>query len=133
MAEIKNDLFSIEKISHEDGIIRATLGINSNSEILKGHFPGHPVVPGACMLQITKEILESVLQTSLRLKKADQLKFMTMIDPADTPNVELDISYKHPEDNCIVVNAKLCSADTVYFKLQGSLVRTHSQKALITD
>ena len=57
MAEANNDLFSIEKVTHEDGAIKATLGINSDSEILKGHFPGHPVVPGACMLQITKEVL----------------------------------------------------------------------------
>jgi len=122
MAEATNDLFSIEKITHEDGVIKALLNINPDSEILKGHFPGHPVVPGACMLQITKEVLESVLKTPLRLKKADQLKFMTMIDPASTQSVELDLSYKQTEDNTIIVNAKLSNADTVYFKMQGSFI-----------
>ena len=117
-----NDLFSIEKISHEDDIIKAALGINADCEILKGHFPGHPVIPGACMLQIAKEVLESVLQTSLRLKKADQLKFMTMIDPLSTLSVDLDISYKQTEDNSVAVVAKLSSQDTVYFKLQGSFI-----------
>jgi 3-hydroxyacyl-[acyl-carrier-protein] dehydratase len=119
-----NDLFSIEKISHEDGVIKAILGINPDSEILKGHFPGHPVVPGACMLQITKEVLEDVLQTSLRLKKADQLKFMTMIDPANVRTVELDISYKHQEGSTVTVTAKLTNADIVYFKLQGSFIKS---------
>ncbi len=123
MAEITNDLFSIKEITHEGGVIKATLGINSHSEILIGHFPGHPVVPGACMLQITKEVLESILQTSLRLKKADQLKFMTMIDPEVTSRVELDITYKGTEESSIIVNAKLSNPDTVYFKLQGSFIR----------
>jgi len=122
MTAVNNDLFSIEEINHEDGVIKATLGINADSEILKGHFPGHPVVPGACMLQITKDVLEVVLSTLLQLKKADQLKFMTMIDPEVMPRVELDITYKQPEENSITVTAKLSNPDTVYFKLQGSFI-----------
>lgn len=124
MAATSNDLFSIETINHEGGVITVTLGVNADSEILKGHFPGHPVVPGACMLQITKEVLEDVLQTPLRLKKADQLKFMTMIDPANTPRVELDITYKYQDDGSIMAHAKLSNPDTVYFKFQGSFIKS---------
>ncbi|HEY4198822.1 MAG TPA: hypothetical protein VGM63_24950 [Mucilaginibacter sp.] len=117
-----NDLFSIDRISHEDGALSATLGINSNSEILKGHFPGHPVVPGACMLQIVKEVLEDALKQTLRLKKADQLKFMMMIDPTNTLAVQLDIAYQYAEDSAINVTAKLSNPDAVYFKFLGSFV-----------
>ena len=123
MAVTNNDLFSIKEITHEGGVIKTTLGINSDSEILKGHFPGHPVVPGASMLQITKEVLENVLQTSIRLKKADQLKFMAMIDPGVTSSVELDITYKQPEENSIIITAKLSNGNTIYFKFQGSFIR----------
>jgi 3-hydroxyacyl-[acyl-carrier-protein] dehydratase len=123
MSAANNDLFTIESMTHEDGAIKATLIINADCGILKGHFPGHPVVPGACMLQIIKEVLENALQTPLRLKKADQLKFMTMIDPTNTSEVQLDISYKQTEDNTIAANAKLSNIDTVYFKLQGSFIK----------
>jgi 3-hydroxyacyl-[acyl-carrier-protein] dehydratase len=120
MPTANNDLFSINKIVHEDGIISATLGINPESEILKGHFPGQPVVPGACMLQIVKEVLESALNQTFRLKKADQLKFMIMIDPANTLTVTLDMSYQYTEDGTVSVSAKLSNADVVYFKFFGS-------------
>jgi 3-hydroxyacyl-[acyl-carrier-protein] dehydratase len=122
MSTANNDLFNIDKITHEDGTISATLGINPDSEILKGHFPGHPVVPGACMLQIVKEVLEDALKQSLRLKKADQLKFMLMIDPTNTLAVQLDISYQYAEDGAISVTAKLSNPDAVYFKFLGSFV-----------
>jgi 3-hydroxyacyl-[acyl-carrier-protein] dehydratase len=122
MPTANNDLFSIKKIAHEDGVIIAQLGINKNSDILKGHFPGHPVVPGACMLQIVKDVLEDALEFPIRLKKADHLKFMTMIDPAGTNQVQLDITYKYAESD-IHVTAKLSNDDVVYFKLQGSFVR----------
>ena len=123
MPSVTNDLFSINKISHEDATISVMLGINADSEILKGHFPGHPVVPGACMLQIVKEVLETTLNCPVRLKKADQLKFMIMIDPTSTPTVALDMTHKNAEDDSIVVTAKLSNPDALYFKFQGSFVR----------
>jgi 3-hydroxyacyl-[acyl-carrier-protein] dehydratase len=123
MPSVTNDLFSIDKMSHEDATISVMLGINADSEILKGHFPGHPVVPGACMLQIVKEALENALNYSIRLKKADQLKFMIMIDPTNTSTVALDMTYKNAEDDTIVVTAKLSNPDALYFKFQGSFVR----------
>jgi 3-hydroxyacyl-[acyl-carrier-protein] dehydratase len=121
MTTANNDLFSIHKITHEDGAIAATLGINQDSPILKGHFPGRPVVPGACMLQIIKEVLEEALTLSLLLKKADHLKFITMIDPAIIRSAQLDISYKYSNES-IVATARLANADTVYFKFQGSFI-----------
>jgi 3-hydroxyacyl-[acyl-carrier-protein] dehydratase len=123
MAATNNDLFGIGKIAHDDGVISATLNINPDSEILKGHFPGHPVVPGACMLQIVKEVLEDALGNTVRLKKADQLKFMMMIDPTSTLAVQLDISYQYTDGDVIGVTAKLSNPDAVYFKFLGSFVK----------
>jgi 3-hydroxyacyl-[acyl-carrier-protein] dehydratase len=118
-----NDLFSFDKIIHADGIISTVLRINPESEILKGHFPGQPVVPGACMLQIIKEVLENALNHPLRLKKADQLKFMIMINPTNTLAVALDVSYKYAGDGTISVSAKLSNPDALYFKFQGSFIK----------
>jgi 3-hydroxyacyl-[acyl-carrier-protein] dehydratase len=120
MAAANNDLFGIGKIAHDDGAISAVLAINPDSEIFKGHFPGHPVVPGACMLQIVKEVLEGTLKQTFRLKKADQLKFMLMIEPTNTLAVQLDISYQYAEEGAINVTAKLSNAEAVYFKFLGS-------------
>lgn len=116
-----NDLFSVRQIRHEDGVIRVQLSVNAGSEILKGHFPGHPVVPGASMLQLVKDVLEQVLKVSLRLKKAGYLKFMSLIEPGCS-DVQLEIDYKPTEDNGFLVTSKLSSGETVCFKLQGVFV-----------
>lgn len=121
MTAVNNDLFRTEIIAHADGVIKATIYINAGSEILKGHFPGQAVVPGACMLQCTKEVLESALNCCIRLKKADQLKFMTMIDPQNTASVKLEINYLLVE-GMISATARLSNTELVYFKFQGSFV-----------
>jgi 3-hydroxyacyl-[acyl-carrier-protein] dehydratase len=122
MSSANYDLFSIKNIAHEDGIILAVLSINPNSEILVGHFPGHPVIPGACMLQTLKEVLESTLKTSILLRKAGSLKFMRIIDPESTETVLLDIVYKF-DDNAIDVTAKLSTGEIMCFKFQGTFIK----------
>ena len=115
-------LFTISELEHHDGVVNATLAVNKDCEIFKGHFPEHPVVPGACMLQIVKEVLEEALDISLLLKKANHLKFICMIDPGDTQAVDLDIVYKAVEED-IEVTAKLSNGEVVCFKFQGRFVK----------
>ncbi len=118
----QHDLFNITFSEHEDGAVHAKLEVNPDSDILRGHFPGHPVVPGASMLQAVKDVLENALNKPVTLKKAQHLKFMAMIDPENTPIVDLDITYKHGDDDDINVAAKLVSGDVVHFKFQGTFV-----------
>jgi 3-hydroxyacyl-[acyl-carrier-protein] dehydratase len=114
--EIVNDaIFRIDKLDHSDNLIKADLSINKNSPIFKGHFPGQPVVPGACMLQLVKEALEGILGRSLQIQKAGNLKFIAMIDPLKTASVQLEISYKLIDD-AVSITGKLSDGERVCFK-----------------
>lgn len=117
------DLFQVLGIDKLDGMIVADLGIDRDSEILKGHFPGHPVVPGACMLQAVKDVLEDALVTTLRLKKADHLKFMSLVDPAEHETVQLEIVYRDAGRQETFVTAKLSAGENICFKLQCTFVK----------
>ena len=123
MPAANNDIFNILQIQYVERLITASLGINPNSEILKGHFPSHPVVPGACMLQVVKEVLENALNDTLRLKKADHLKFMSLIEPENNQTVQLEITYRETEDGDIFATAKLFASEIVCFKLQGTFIK----------
>ena len=122
MTAIANDIFNIDSISHANESIEAILSINSGSTIFDGHFPNQPVVPGACMLQVVKDVLEGALGSSFQLKKAGNIKFISMIVPSLNDMIQLEISYKSI-DVGINVNAKLVSNDVICFKFQGSFVR----------
>ncbi|MDR3697630.1 hypothetical protein [Mucilaginibacter sp.] len=122
MLKTNDALFRISKIEQHDNIISATLDINKDCDIFKGHFPGQAVVPGACMLQIVKEVLEEASGTPLRLKKAEYLKFIAMIDPETTPSANLDIAYKSVSEGHICITAKLTKGAVVCFKFQGTFI-----------
>ena len=122
MPAANNDLFNIDKITHGDGSILAVIGINPGSEILKGHFPGHPVVPGANMLQAVKDILEKTFGAPMQLKRAGHLKFMSLIDPENIAEVQIEISYRFEDDRNLNISAKLTNGDMVCFKMQGVFI-----------
>lgn len=119
---LRDTLFKIIESDHSAGVINATLDLNKNSEIFTGHFPGHPVLPGACMLQIVKEILESTINTPLRLKKADQIKFPGIIAPGINSMLQLTITYKPTDNNKINVTANITVNKGICFKFQGNFI-----------
>jgi len=122
MAVVNDDVFRIESLTNTGEVIKTDLSVNGDSSIFKGHFPGQHVVPGACMLQIVKEVLEEALGYAIQLKKGDNLKFVGMVVPSADNAVVLEISYKIIDDG-IGVNAKLSDGDRVCFKFQGSFIR----------
>lgn len=122
--QAENDLlFKINKLKHDDGFIVVTLSINKESTIFKGHFPGHPVLPGACMLQLVKDVLAGALSMPLQLKKADLLKFLVLIDPTNTHTIRLDLSYHFSDEAFVNASAKIIDGEVNCFKFQGTFIR----------
>lgn len=114
---LKEPLFKIASLTKTDGQIDAELQIDQQNEIFAGHFPDHPVVPGACMLQIVKEILADNVEANLGIVRADNIKFLSLVEPS-TGTLQLNITYQQA-DNGLKVVASLLAAETVCMKMQG--------------
>jgi 3-hydroxyacyl-[acyl-carrier-protein] dehydratase len=111
-----NSLFFVEQQTTETGSVSASVRIDGNHKIFQGHFPGHPVVPGVCMVQLIRELLEETLKARLHLKSAGNIKFLTVINPLQNSQVEATVTFVHEADR-YVVNATLFNGDTTFFKL----------------
>ena len=55
---LKNKLYTITDMEHEGGTARFSLNLNAAHEIYEAHFPGEPVTPGVCLVQMAGELLE---------------------------------------------------------------------------
>ncbi|HEY5368621.1 MAG TPA: 3-hydroxyacyl-ACP dehydratase [Hanamia sp.] len=121
---LKDKLFKITLSDHQEFTIHATLELDKNNEIFIGHFPGHPVLPGVCMLQMVKEVLEKTITKPLMLTKADQIKFLRLIDPAVDNPLQLAITYTPGEYNQIKVTASIIALKEICFKFKGTFLAT---------
>jgi 3-hydroxyacyl-[acyl-carrier-protein] dehydratase len=95
------------------------LGLNARHRIFAGHFPGQPVVPGACLLQMVKEVTETILARELRLQRADHCKFIALIDPNEDNILEMELTIRIKEDAQVTVSASLLKNAAVCFKFSG--------------
>jgi 3-hydroxyacyl-[acyl-carrier-protein] dehydratase len=118
---LKDSFYHITSLNHQDNTIMISLQFNSGNEIFAGHFPGQPVVPGACMLQMVKEILTEAFGANYQLKKADNLKFIAPVDPRIAEDTKMKISYKNLDAD-IQVNTQLSVNGVTCFKMQGIFI-----------
>ncbi|MET7000848.1 3-hydroxyacyl-ACP dehydratase [Chitinophaga defluvii] len=95
-----------------------TIELNAAHAIFGGHFPGQPVVPGVCMMQIIQELLEGSLGKKVLLQKASNMKFLNMIDPVQQPLADVVLQYAEEGDQ-IKVTTAIKRDDKVFLKFQG--------------
>jgi len=118
-----NDFYTILQTVPTPGVVKARIAINKNHRIFEGHFPGLPVVPGVCMLQIVREIMEVDCGKELKLSQADNMKFLSVINPEQNNEVDLIVNYT-VEDGKFSINATLFAGTVTFFKLKATLQST---------
>lgn len=113
--------YTVHDLDQSPGAVTATILFNAAHPIFKGHFPAIPVVPGVCMMQLVKEMLEQSIGHKTRIIKASQLKFLTVITPNDHPSVTLKMRYTN-SDNLYDMQAELLNSAHTFFKFKGNLL-----------
>ena len=114
-----NDFFTISKLEKEGFEIKAELIINADHKIFEGHFPGHPVVPGVCMMQMVKEIIEKVIGEKTDLVRAGEMKFLAIIDPKENNMIRATLKYNIEENGNMAVSATFFKESLIHFKFKG--------------
>lgn len=113
---LKTDFYTVQELESTHESMSCSLVFNRAHAIFAGHFPGQPVVPGVCMIQIVRELLEQQFDKTLRLRSAAQVKFLRLITPDDEPMVHVD--WKE-NAGTYAVNARFKS-DSEIFKLSAT-------------
>ncbi|MEN2486414.1 3-hydroxyacyl-ACP dehydratase [Flavobacterium sp. B11] len=108
-------ILSEEKVS--DSKYTITILVNEKHEVFKGHFPGNPIMPGVCMIQIIKELTESITKSSLMIQSLANVKFMALINPEVTPELRLELDVTTTEDDLVKVKNTTYFNDTTALKL----------------
>lgn len=110
-------VLSEEKTS--DSKYSITILVNEKHEVFKGHFPGNPIMPGVCMIQIIKELTEKITQETLMIQTLANVKFMALINPENNPELRLELDITLTEDNLVKVKNTTYFNETVALKLSN--------------
>lgn len=113
---LKDDLYTITAFTKTDGQIHSAIRLNPQHRIFEGHFPGQPVLPGVCMVQIIKELVETATEKTWTMRQSDYLKFLSPIIPSDHQTIEATISIEQSAHDQLSVTGTLQCGERVCFK-----------------
>ena len=116
-----NSFFYIRNIIRDGDKVTAQLSLEPSHGIFNGHFPGMPVVPGVCMVEMIKEIFEEVISQPTKLKSSRHIKFLNVLNPNVHAEVFADIDFRESPDG-YHLSAKIYFEDIFFFKMDSILV-----------
>ena len=93
---------------------------NAQHPIFQGHFPTMPVVPGACLMQMTGELSVVALQKNVQIVGAKNIKFLQVIYPNKTESVTFELAWEKC-DGGFEVKCSVVDAETRYAVMQLTL------------
>ncbi len=74
----------------QDGVITGRLTIPEDLPAFDGHFPGHPILPGAAQLDLALSLLQHALGRHVELKSVRRMKFSSTVPPGTTLSFRLE-------------------------------------------
>lgn len=115
---LKNNLYKIKSGNRDEQSFRIEL--IRDCIIYKAHFPGNPITPGVCIIQIATELLSELCDNrTLELLNVSNAKYLAVIAPNQTE--ELSYRFKKieiSEDQLrMKASVDVCNEDTIFTKL----------------
>jgi len=121
--ELKDHFFRIQHVVQTATGFDYLIELNRDHFIYQAHFPSNPITPGVCIIQIVKELFVEIVQCKLLLKKIDNVKFLNVINPLETPEVTFSLSISSKDKYSHKIDAVVYHGDTRFAKL--SMLFTH--------
>lgn len=93
---------------------RFRVRLNADHAVFAGHFPGNPVLPGVCSLQIVRECASLLAGRPLRYVSIRESKFLSVI----TPDTLLEVDVRLADGN---LTATISGGGATVLKLKATL------------
>ncbi len=114
-----HSFFKIVETSREDDKTVVIVQLEKQHSIYEGHFPGNPVAPGVCLIQMIREVIELLKDQKLMLAEADEIKFLNIVNPLMVDALRIEIKNRPKSENPLAFNIVINDGQTTYLKMRA--------------
>jgi len=107
------------KVDGLDAVYR--IALLPDCDVYRGHFPGNPVSPGVCNIEIIKECAMLLTGKRLLIGTIKQCRLTAVASPALCPEVDVILSLL-PTDKGFTVTARIADAERTYMEYKGDMI-----------
>lgn len=110
-----NKLYNITKEEGNHIVIR----LDGDNEIFMAHFEGNPILPGACMTEISRELIERMTGRRLNIKNIKSIKFLQLVSPKEYVEILFDVNIVELANNELQAKVNICdlSLNQIFAKI----------------
>ena len=114
---LKDSLYKIiDKKETPEGVLY-NIHLIVESPIYGAHFPGMPITPGVCIVQMVEELLADHLQRNLQISSLKSAKFLSALKPSDDI-IQIQLSSVKQEKEKTTVQSTIKDyTGTIYSKI----------------
>ncbi len=118
---LKDSYFKILDTRRNDNAILFRIELNPSHKVYEGHFPGMPVCPGVCNVEMIKECVQEHTGKRLILNNLLQCKFSAVITPSHNPLLLISLNIEEMDGETIKVKGKITDPDgsTTFIDFKG--------------
>lgn len=99
-----------------------TIRVNPASRIFEGHFPGNPICPGVCGVELIRECASIVLAQEVRISKINKCRFLSVARPQEDCRFCISIATTPMGDGSCLIKAKMSDGKADYISFSGVVV-----------
>ena len=114
---LENDLYYIENKEIEEDSAIFYIALKANCEIFKGNFPGLPITPGVCLVEMASELFATVIGKNCEIIKCKNIKFLNVVSPVDHPNITYKINWNALENNIFNLKVDIFQGEDTFSKM----------------
>jgi 3-hydroxyacyl-[acyl-carrier-protein] dehydratase len=118
MITLLDDYFKIDSQITENDETLFGVTLLPEYKAYAGHFPGNPVSPGVCNIQMIKECAEQLAGKHFFLGYISQCRLSAVITPQTTPRLQIRMQLSGTDD-IYQVRAKVCDDTTTCIDFKG--------------
>lgn len=115
---LKDHYYKVLTRCVSDGYTVFRIVLLPDCEVYRGHFPGHPVCPGAFNIQMVKECAMEVSGKALHIHTIKLCRLTAVVSPCTC--TELDVAVRlSPVEDGLEVRARVADGEQVYMEYKG--------------
>ncbi len=112
-----DNLFIPQSMKDTADGFEAVVRCNAAHPVYQVHFPGNPITPGACLLQLAGDLMRQKTGRPLYLKSSKNIKFLSILTPEQGKEVRFVFSHLVESETECRVQVVIADEQTVFSKM----------------
>lgn len=117
---LQDSFYKVEDSSKSDSNAHLHVRLLPDCDVYRGHFPGNPVAPGVCNIEMIKECFCMVIGSKPRIQTIDRCRLTAVASPTASPEMDIDMAWTH-DDKGWHLTATLKDDKQQYMDFKGVL------------